>query len=620
MTTEVWSPAERAAWRLPAKISVSEWADEHRVLLPRTSAEPGAWRTDRTPYLREIQDAFSDPFVEEITVMKATQLGGTEAMYNMLGYAIDQDPGPALLVMPREEDARGVSNNRVLPMIEASPALSKHVSKSASDVTRLEYRLDHMSVYFAGSNSPAALASRAIRYLWLDEVDKFPKFSGRESDPIKLATERTRTFWNRKIIKISTPTTRDGYVFREYEKSDQRRYFVSCPFCGVYQPLVFSNIRWPEGERDPEKVKNERLAWYRCAKCEKRIEDKHRPRMIDGGVWVPEGLTVGKNGKLRGKFEDTGHRGFWISALYSPWLTWSEIAAEFLRSKNYSELLMNFINSWLAEIWEEKAHEMLPDELAGNVSRYSEGTVPAGAMILTAGVDVQKDHFYGIVRGWGVGEESWLIRACRMESWEDVERLIIHATFPRDGSGEDVPVRLACVDSGYRTSEVYEFCRTWREIARAIKGHQFLRGAPYRVSMIDRHPGSGAPIRGGLSLWHVDVSHFRDKIARLVSTEPGDPGQWHLFEEISEEYARQFCAYKKVVERDRRSGIAREIWKLRVYGADDHYNSCEVYAAAGADMLRVSTMRPPGEAPAPEPARERTGSWLRGGRGGRWIR
>ena len=221
-----WSREERRAFRLPRKMTVSEWADKNRILDPKTSAEPGRWRTSRTPYLKGIMDAFADPEIQDITVMASTQVGKTEGMYNCIGYLIDQDPGPALLVMPRDTDADSVSENRVKPMLQGSTALKTHLTPRADDLKKKQFTLDRMILYYAGSNSPAALSQKPIRYLFFDETDKYPKFSGKEADPIKLATERTRTFWNRMIMKASTPTTRQGYIFREYERSDKRRFYV----------------------------------------------------------------------------------------------------------------------------------------------------------------------------------------------------------------------------------------------------------------------------------------------------------------------------------------------------------------------------------------------------------
>jgi len=169
---KIWTPEEKESWKRPEKITVSQWADKFRYLNAVTSAEPGRWKTSRTPYLKGIMDAFTDPFVEEITVMAASQVGKTEAMFNMLGFIIDQDPGPTLIVLPRENDAKSVSCNRVMPMIEGSYVLREHLPRLSDDITRLEYHLDRMILYFAGSNSPADLASRPIRYLFLDEIDK----------------------------------------------------------------------------------------------------------------------------------------------------------------------------------------------------------------------------------------------------------------------------------------------------------------------------------------------------------------------------------------------------------------------------------------------------------------
>lgn len=194
----------------------------------------------------------------------------------------------------------------------------------------------------------------------------------------------------------------------------------------------------------------------------------------------------------------------------------------------------------------------------GEIGRFGwcipEGIVPAGALVLTGGVDVQKDHFYIVIRGWEIGEESWLIRACRVESWEEVIVILFMTNYPREKGGDPISIRLSCIDSGYRTSEVYGVCRKWRDIARPVKGQDHLAGAPYRVSIIDRHPDTGAAIPGGLALWHIDTSHFKDKINRMVHAEPGDPAQWHLFAEPGDDYLGQFCAEQKIIIRDKKLG------------------------------------------------------------------
>lgn len=571
-------------------MTVSRWADQYRFLNPATSAEPGKWKTGRTPYLQGIMDAFSDPSVEEITVMAASQVGKTESMYNMLGYLIDQDPGPTLMVLPRENDAKSVSYNRVLPMINTSHALNRHLSEVTDDITKLEYHLDRMILYFAGSNSPADLASRPIRYLFLDEVDKYPRFSGREADPIKLASERQKTFWNKKTIKVSTPTTRDGYIFREYEKSDRCRFHVPCPHCGKYQMLVFGQIKWPAKEKSAERIKNDRLAWYECVQCGKHIEDYQKNKIMLQGAWVPEGADIDEQGRITGNTTDTKHRGFWINSLYSPWLMWSDIAAEFIRSKDYVELLMNFVNSWLAEVWEEKVEETTIDKLKVHCRDYAEGTVPDDVLVLTAGVDVQKDHFYYVIRGWGYYEESWLIKAGRVEYWEDIVEVLFKSEYCKQSSGELMQVYLACIDSGYRTDEVYQFCRHWHDKTKAVKGLEDIAGGRfYRANKIDINSRTGSIIHNGLVLWNINVTQYKDKISRLVSTK--DPAKWHLFDNTSDEYFQQFSAEHKVLIRNRNTGSAKEVWQKKKAAAANHYLDAEVYAVAAADIIRALNIR-----------------------------
>ena len=607
---DVWTDVLHRAWELPKGVLVSEWADQNRFLDPMTSAEPGQWMSERTPYRRGIMDAFIDSMVEEIVIMASTQVGKTESMLNMLAYAIDQDPAPVLWVMPRETDAKGISKDRVIPMINLSPALGSHKTRDTDDITRLEIKLERMIVYLVGANSPAGLAQKPIRYLFLDETDKYPRFSGREADPIKLATERTRTFWNRKVVKCSTPTTREGYISREYERTDRSKYYVPCPFCDEYQVLVFSQIKWPDEIRDPERIKAEKLAWYECLYCKGRITDSEKQKILQQGIWLPEGREIKKSGEVTGKIYHGSRKGFWINAIYSPWLTISEIAAEFLHSKDEPNLLMNFVNSWLAEVWEEKTEEREPDKIKTLALDYNEGTLPGGVIVLTGGIDVQKDHFYLVIRGWGVGLESWLIRALRVESWEEVLSILFETEYRKEDRSL-LSIRLACIDSGFRTDEVYEVSRRWRDLLRPTKGDASVTGVPFKITRIDRNPKTGAVIEGGITLWRVDVSFYKDKIARLVSTK--DPAKWHLFKNPTDDYLKQFCSEHKIIVRNKKTGEAKELWQKKTHATPNHYLDAEVCAVAAADMLYVSTLREEGrkEIYEPEKHEERERSpWL----------
>lgn len=593
-----WTDRERQAWTPPDDLTASEWADRHRILHPLTSAEPGRWNTDRTPYLREILDSFSDPSVEQLTVMASTQVGKTESILNMIAFAVAEDPGATLLVMPREEDAVQIGQRRIRPMIESCPELTQHLSESKTDNKLKEVRFSRSMLYLAGSNSPADLASRPVRYVLGDEVDKWPAFSGREASPVDLMVERTRTFWNRKIVLTSTPTTRNGYIFQQYERSDQRQYHVPCPHCGEFQTLEFSQVKFPEEERDPAKIRQERLAWYECSHCNERINDLDKPEMLKAGHW--------KAGE-----EASHHRGYRIHSLYSPWLTFSEVAAKFLESKDSVSSLMNFVNSWLGWIFEEESEKIEADELANRAKTYSRGTAPSGVRVLTAGVDIQKNEIYYVIRGWGAGEESWLIECGRLESGlENLTDVVINRSI--DGHR----VRMACIDSGYRTDEVYRYCRNFPEVARPIKGQKTISGVPIRSAKIDRNV-QGDPLKKSVRLFHIDTSHFKDKVTRMMTAQDGEHGAWHLHDAITPDYLRQVTSEHKVFIKNKKTGATKSEWTPRPGVAANHWWDCEVYATAAADMVAVYALeKNPEKQPQPEQIRQK--KW--GNNNGRsWI-
>jgi phage terminase large subunit GpA-like protein len=307
--------------------------------------------------------------------------------------------------------------------------------------------------------------------------------------------------------------------------------------------------------------------------------------------------------------------------LYSPWLSWSDIAAEWLKSKDYIELLMNFINSWLAEIWEEKSEETKPTHLENLKANYFEGEVSKRALVITAGVDVQKDYFRVSLRAWGLNEESWLVRALRVETWQELENLLFWTDYNLHNSDEKIMVRLACIDARYRTEEVYDFARKWKDRIRPIMGRDHLSGMPYRMNRIDRKP-SGKIIRGGLSLWFLDTTYYKDKINRMVHAEGGDDIIWHIPQDVSDTYINEFCAEHKIVIRDRKKGTTKEEWQLKHPGLANHYFDTEVYSIAAADMIRVSAMRKDTKVMTFRPVRRASQSgkpWLQK-RAGKWLK
>lgn len=566
-----------------------------------TSAEPGKWSTDRTPYLREIMDAFSDPTVEMITVMASTQVGKTECLLNMMAYGIDQDPGSMLLVMPREEDVISINQRRIRPMLESSPQLSRHLSDQKAHNKNKEIRLSRNFVNMASAGSPADLASRPVRYVFADEVDKYPAFSGKEASPIDLMIERTRTFWNRKIVITSTPTTTDGYVYRSYQRSDQRQYHVPCPHCQKQQFLVFPQVKWPEDASDPAVIRSERLAWYECIECGGRISDLDKTEMLQAGSWVSQSESI-------------SHRGYQISALYSPWLTWSDVAAKFKEAQDPPSL-MNVVNSWFGQPWAEKVEAVDDSEVSKRQKPYARGTVPEGASVLTAGVDVQADHLWYTIRAWGPKEVSYLVEAGRLDTDLDgLLPIIINRQFPGGHR-----VRLTMIDSGYRTDEVYRFCRHYPDLCRPVKGQQKMTGVPIRTSKIDK-TSIGDPMKRSIRLFLIDTNHFKDKLSRMQTAQDGDHGAWNLHENVSADYLSQVTSEHKILKRNTRTGVTQAVWTRKPGTGGNHLFDAEVYALAGADLLGVYAL-PEDEQPAeitPPPKRDEGQEWVQKRSGG-WI-
>ena len=584
----------------PEKLTVSEWADKYRVLDGKTSAEPGKWSTDRTPYLRGIMDAFTSPKVEEVIFCKSTQVGGTECLQNILGYIIGQDPSPTLFVYPTLDLAEFTGDNRIRPMIDLNQNISELFYKDMSKKLELQFR--GMYVVLAGANSPSSLSSRPIRYLLVDERDKFPSFSGKEADPVALAKERQKTFaYNKKIMQVSTPTLKTGAIWREYESCDVKlQYYVPCPHCGKYQCLVFPQIKFnPEQSKEDIKAN----AYYECVSCQGIIKDFHKPSMLKCGRWQTED----------GETSLAAKTGFHLNTLYSPWIRFGDIAVEFLSSKDTPELLMNFVNSWLAEPWEQTQVRLNRDKVLERTSGCEEGTVPDKTIMLTAGVDVQKDHFYYTIRAWGDRMESCNVRHGKVYSWMDIED-IMNATYITY-DGEKYFVSLCAIDSGYNTDEVYEFCALNSEWAVPVKGANKRLNQKYTETAIDRDGKSY-----GFKLYTVDGDYYKDFISNHMEREQGEGG-WFVYDDCDIDYAEQITAEQKVTIKTK-GGRYADVWQPKTQGAANHYLDCEVYCTFAADRMGIRYKRfEPKQAEKPReenPENQNNNTWLKGG-GGKWI-
>jgi phage terminase large subunit GpA-like protein len=597
----IFTLAERREFEVIERLAPAEWADLHRQLDPKYSNEPGGYRTSRTPYIIEPLNCFADPFIEQVTVRKATQVGFTETLMNGLGWIIDQQPRPLLYVVPTEKDAKGLHGARIKALIDNTPQVAKHKTGKLNDTRGELLEFDRMLIKI-GWPTPAQVASMAAAIVVFDEADKFGKFVGKEGNLLAVARKRMDTFRSSgcQLWIVSSPALETDHTTVEFEKSDKRRFWVPCPFCGEYQVLVWPQVKFPEDERDPEMIKIENLASYECLHCHESILDGHKPAMLSAGRWCPDGCVVLSDGSLHGEVPMTSHRGYEISSLYSPWVRFSDLVAEWLSSQGDHSKLQDFINNRLAEPWKETLQTASASELREHEVPYELGTVPEDAEFLTCAIDVQKDHVWYDVRAWGAGETSWLVDYGRVERhlmqaegmlfvqdpWRDVVVRIIKAEYPRLDTGELVRPRLFAMDSGHFTDEVYAFCARYPDIVYPTKGaSEPMRGQPYRPSKLERNHKGKVRARS-TTLWWVDTFYYKPKLQRLMSTDPGMPGCFYIPAGTKKEYVDQVTAEEKTIDRKTR----KVVWTLKQGRAANHLGDCEVLNLFLADLLGVSRL------------------------------
>ncbi|CAK0750262.1 terminase, large subunit [Gammaproteobacteria bacterium] len=578
-------------------MSVSEWADRHRMLSSKASAEPGRWRTSRTPYLRDIMDCLSPASpVERVVFMKGAQVGGTEMGVSWIGYVIHHAPGPMMAVSPTVEMAKRNSKQRIDPLIDEMPVLASLIAPARSrdaGNTILAKDFRGGTLVLTGANSAVGLRSMPVRYLFLDEVDAYPADVDGEGDAIDLAVARTRTFARRKIFIVSTPTIAGASAIeREFDASDQRRYFVPCPHCQHKQWLRFEQLRW---EKD-----HPATAAYLCESCDQPIHEQHKTEMLLAGEWRP-----------MVPYDSDGNRktvaGFHLSSLYSPigWRSWRDIAAAWEkathRESGSASEIKTFKNTELGETWLEAGEAPDWERLLERREDYRIGTVPQGGLLLVGGADVQKDRIEASIWVFGRGKESWLIEhrvlmgdTSRDAVWASLAAMIAE-TWPHE-NGAMMPVMRFAIDSGYATQEVYAFVRRLRDSqVMAIKGVQrgaALIGTPTAVDVTTGgkklHRGAKVfPVVGGIAKMEFyrnlqKVPEVADDGVSLVYPE----GFVHL-PKMDAEYLQQLCAEQLVTRRNRQGFSVREWQKTRERneGLDAYVYARAAASAAGLDRF-----------------------------------
>lgn len=546
-------------------------------MLTSVSAEPGRWRTNRTPYLKEPMDRFTDPLIEKIVLCFGAQLGKTETELNMIGYALDQTSSPTMMVYPTDTIAKFASDKRVQPMIKSVKSISDKFDEN-SKLLELDFNNGNYMV-LVGANSPSSLSSRSIKYLFFDEIDKYPAFAGKEADPIKLATERTKTFVDKKIVMVSTPTVESGNIWQAFMSANERRqYYVPCPHCGVSQVLKFKQIKWPEEHNDNADMIRD-TAYYECEHCGERIYDKHKMEMLRRGEWRAVNESQSKVRSV----------SYHLSSIYSPWVTFGDVAYEFKNSKGTPATLMNFINSWLAEPWKSSKTKSTQNmEFAQ--SNYPCGVVPDKAVLLIASVDVQLDHFWWEVRAYAPGVKSYLIDYGQASTWEDLEEIIINREYPSE-YGEPRQVMKAGIDSGFRTDEVYQFCSRFPEVCIPLKGssNHTTMTAPYTMTSLEKG------VVGGLKLYVLNTDYWKDFIFARMIRPADEVGTIHLYKECPQEYSDHLRSEEKQEIRNVKTGAVTVQWKPLTSHPVNHLLDTCTYNAAVADIAGVKYLVEPAD-------------------------
>ncbi len=449
-----------AGMQPPEDLTVSEWAEKKRRLSPESSAETGPYRVSRTPYLREIMDAFTDPKVRREILVSSSQVGKSELENNIIGYIIDQDPSSILFIHPTTIDAKEYSKLRIAPMIRDTPALHRKISPSKSrdsGNTILQKTYPGGILTLCGSTEAHALASKPIRYVIGDERDRWAQSAGKEGDPWKLAMARQITFYNAKAVEVSTPTIKgDSAIADSFYEGTMERWCVKCPHCGEYHDIdFFKNIRYEAEEftvqgKAQYRVKNILYLCTSCACTSTEAEIKRQP-----AKWIAENPDAYQRGV----------RSFWLNSFVSPWASWESTILEYLYAQGDTAKMQVVYNTRFGQLWENRGDTQDPETMLKRREAY-DAELPEGVLVLTAGVDTQDDRFEYEIVGHGHFGETWGIEYGVImgspddpATWDSLDMMVFDRVLRfKDGLGLKVS-RSFVDEGGHFTEQVRKRCR-----------------------------------------------------------------------------------------------------------------------------------------------------------------
>lgn len=518
-----------SAMKPPENITVAEWADKNRRLTSESSAEVGKWRTSRTPYMLEIMNCFTDPKVEHIVVVAPSQVGKSEMANNIVGYIIDQDPGPILFVQPTVDDAKRYSEMRIAPMIRETKCLKKRVADPKTrdgGNTKRQKTFPGGFLVMAGSNVPHDLCSFPMRYVIGDERDRWAVSAGSEGDPWELAKARTRTFYNKKLVEVSTPTIKGkSAIEKAYNTGTMEKWVTKCRHCGEYSEVQFENIKFEYEaiEKGEDKIFNIKSIYYVCPHCgsvSTETEVKNQP-----SKWTAEAPEAKELHKTR---------SFWLTAWISPWVTWKYIILQFLQAGTDSAKLQVVYNTLFGKLWEARGDMDSEEDIMERREEY-DAELPNGVIVLTCGVDTQDDRLEYEVVGYGHFGESWGIKKGvimgRPDSdtvWQQLDDVIEHKYAFLDGV--TLKISLTFVDEGgHFTQEVRQRCLE-RQVKNvfAIKGAAGSRDIPYTSPPKKQKIVLGGKAIGTVWVYEIGVDAGKQKIVDNLRVKSPGPNYCHF--------------------------------------------------------------------------------------------
>jgi phage terminase large subunit GpA-like protein len=611
---EIWRPRQRPC--------AEQWVEQNIRLPARTSAKPGRYRFAGAPYARGVFRAFDDRETAQITCVWATQTTKTTILQSLMAYVAKVLRSPALLVTPDIKSNRKL-RDKFRSLCLASPSMHDTVP-GPRQWNDQQINFSHSICYLGYAGSTQTLSGESCQYVFATEVDRY-RHHRKQGDSLAKARQRMKAFFRSLFFVESSPTDDTSPIYTEWDKSDQREFYVPCPHCGHYQPLRFFEHRGGRlagrggvrGMRDgagnwlPEHVVRDE-AWYECESKGCRIESHDKPAMLQLGVWCPKGQSVDRRGRLIGTPERPArHAGFHLSSLYAVDISFGDVAAEYLLARDSNLAKQVFYNDWLALKWFHKAEppkwQRVGQRLAGSHRR---GLVPSWAIFLTAGADVQDDCVYFVVRAWGDGCRSALVDfqkcspklseegiARRSSDLDQLDPLVLERCFPLTAPNaagrSQLRVRLLNIDcQGHRQAEVVEWVRKRRgrgiERVRTIAGDVRNVGAGefFKLTTVEKNARTGKPYPGGMQRWAINVDAYKEDLRNRFDMPLDDPGAWLLYEKILEDgvdYLRQICNESKRVVKDKGRDIVR--WEESDSKIGNHYWDCEIYGRAAADMV-----------------------------------